>query len=373
MFDYLIVVTRWRKFIAVTVVGTAIIAAGVSLLMANRYEATARLLPPKDQNALNPFGAASSVLKGIGGGKLGGLGQNTGAYNYLAILSSRSALEAVVQKFDLINVYDAPQHSMDRAVKELEGNVSCELEKDDYVSVTVIDKDQQRAADMANFFVELLNTISNRLATQEARSNREFIEKRLGEVRTDLATAEDSLSHYQVASGMIITPEESATASGISSLYAMKVRKEIEYAIMQRTMGGDNPELHQTEIELRELQRKTAAIPGAGIQSLRLYRNLLIQQKIMEFLVPLYEQAKIDEHKDVPVILVLDKASPPEKKSQPKRTFIVLLATCAALAFSLVLVFLRERVAESLKDEEQAAKLAWIRQNLYFRRRKKSE
>ncbi len=36
----------------------------------------------------------------------------------------------------------------------------------------------------------------------------------------------------------------------------------------------------------------------------------------------MYEQAKVEEQKDVPVILVLDKAVPPKRKAKPKRLII---------------------------------------------------
>ena len=80
----------------------------------------------------------------------------------------------------------------------------------------------------------------------------------------------------------------------------MKAKKEIEVGILRRTVSADDVRLKQAELELRELERKLSTFPGVGIESLRLYRDLAIQQKIIEFLVPLYEQAKVDEQKDVP-------------------------------------------------------------------------
>ena len=124
----------------------------------------------------------------------------------------------------------------------------------------------------------------------------------------------------------------------------MKARKDLELAIAKRTATGDNPALKQLEVEVGEINKKIGGIPGIGVESLRLYRNVAIQQKIIEFLVPLYEQAKINEHKDIPVLLVLDRAVPAEKKSKPQRMLIVFLACVLTLALSVLLALLMQGV-----------------------------
>jgi uncharacterized protein involved in exopolysaccharide biosynthesis len=187
--------------------------------------------------------------------------------------------------------------------------------------------------------------------TQEARSNREFIEKRVEEVKASLRVAEDSLKAYQEKRGLIIIPEEtSSSISVIAELYATKERKATELAVLERTVGRDNPLYQQAAIELSELNKKVATIPQTTLSSIRLYRNAAIQQKIYEYLLPLYEQAKIDEQRDVPVVLVLDKGVPPERKDRPKRLFILLTALVLGLMVSSFFVFLSESIRTRHKE-----------------------
>ncbi|MBI2428791.1 MAG: hypothetical protein HYV29_08360 [Ignavibacteriales bacterium] len=134
----------------------------------------------------------------------------------------------------------------------------------------------------------------------------------------------------------IITPEQSSGIDAVATLYSMKVKKEVEVAIMERSVTADNNTLIQSRLELAELNKKVATMPLTGIESIRLYREVAIQQKIVEFLIPLYEQAKIDEQKDIPVLLILDKAVPAEKKTKPQRSLIVFLSSFLTL---LILVF----------------------------------
>jgi uncharacterized protein involved in exopolysaccharide biosynthesis len=350
--DYLFVLYKWRRFIIINVGIVVVLAVTISLLLPKWYRATASILPPKEPDMLGSFGAATSVLKGLSGARgLKGLGQTQGAYNYFAILKSRTAMEAVVRKFDLISVYDIPDTSMEKAIKALAGNTSFETQDEDNITIEVLDKDPQRAADMANYFVDLLNQISMQLGTQEARNNREFIEKRLEACREDLRNAETALQKYQEKSGIIVAVDPSTPGvSAIAELYGMKAKKEVELEILKRTVSRDNTIVRQAELELRELDKKLATFPGVGIESLRLYRNLAIQQKILEYLIPLYEQARVDEQKDVPVLLVLDKAVPPERKVKPQRVLIVFLSSSLSLLFFVLLAFLLQGFARRDND-----------------------
>jgi uncharacterized protein involved in exopolysaccharide biosynthesis len=56
----------------------------------------------------------------------------------------------------------------------------------------------------------------------------------------------------------------------------------------------------------------------------------------MEFLLPQFEQAKIQEAKDTPTVQVLDPAVLPIKRSKPKRAFFVLLVAFIVTGFGVV-------------------------------------
>lgn len=345
VFAYFDVLLKWKRFLIVNLSLTILLSGIVVFLLPQYYKSTASILPPKGQGMSNPLSGASTLLKSISGvEKLSDmLSHSPGVYNYLAILKSRSSMEAVVKKFDLVRVYDVKHASMEEAIKELESNVSFDVQPEENITIEVLDKDPQRAANIANYFVDMLNEISIKLGTQEARQNREFIEKRVTKVYEDLRTAEDQLMHYQEKSGMLIVPDENSSGiSAIAELYALKAKKELEKDILERTTSADNPALMQLRIELQEVEKKVKDIPEIGVESLRLYRQVAIQQKILEYVLPLYEQAKVDEQKDIPVILVLDKAIPAERHDRPKRMIIVLSVAILALLLQSFMIFLME-------------------------------
>jgi len=350
--DVLAMFAKWRKFIFVNILVVSIGAIGISLILPKWYKASTSILPPKEQGGISSLGMAGALLKGAGSsfGKIGSLSNNSGAYNYLAILKSRSLAEAVIRKFNLFDAYGIPDNSTELALKEFGSNVSFEVQSEDFILIEASDKDPERAADIANYIVEMLNVVSIRLGTQEAHSNREFIEQRVNKIYLDLHKAEDALRAFQEKSQMPLGTDASTSAiSSIAELYAMKAKKEIEIAILERTVSKDNPVLVQYKIEQNEIEKKVAGVPEAGISTLRLYREVMIQQKILEFVLPLLEQARVDEQKNIPVTLVLDRATVPEKKDRPKRSLIVGASALSALLLSILYIV----VAEKLKHLKQ--------------------
>ncbi len=354
---FLTIIQHWWRFLVVVPVLAAILSVVIVLIMPKWYRASASILPPKDQGMLNPLGAASSLLKGLGG-SLSKVGAASGPYNYLAILQSRSVMDSIVRRFDLTRVYDESDGSVELAIRELRNNSFFEVQNEDYISIEVLDKDPQRAADMANAFIDILNVVSIQLGTREARNNRVFIEQRLGTISDDLRRAEDALRRYQERSPIVVPPDQGgASFSGIAELYAMKAKKEIEVGILERTVTPDHSQLLQSRLELSEIDKKVEAIPEVGIETLRLMRDVVIQQKILEYVLPLYEQAKVDEQKNVPVLLVLDRAVAPEKKYRPQRLLIVGIITSLAAILGLLAAVWGDRwlhsphIQDSWKDQ----------------------
>ncbi|MBI5215675.1 MAG: hypothetical protein HY960_07965 [Ignavibacteriae bacterium] len=342
--DYFLLLLKWKKLILWNFVIITGFSIGISFLLPRWYKSVASIMPPKEQGVLNGMGIASSVLKSIPGlQRLGGSSQNSNLYNYIAILRSRSSMEQVVKKFDLVHVYEISDGSLEKAVKELRDNTMFEIQDEGYISLEVFDQDAKRAADITNYFITVLNSMSIQMTTQEAKSSREFIERRLEKNKTELFNAEESLRTYQERTGTLFVPEQTSNSVAVvAELYGMKVQKEIAVGILEQTFSKDNLHLQQAKTELHELNKRLAGIPQIGFESIRLYRDAVIQQKIYEYLVPIFEQAKIDEQKNVPVLIVLDEAIPAEKPIKPSKRIVVLIGVVISLLLPFLIILFRE-------------------------------
>jgi uncharacterized protein involved in exopolysaccharide biosynthesis len=91
-------------------------------------------------------------------------------------------------------------------------------------------------------------------------------------------------------------------------------------------------------------------IPTIGLEYARLFRSVKIQEMLLEFIYPQYEQAKIQEEKDTPTVQILDPAVPPELKTKPKRMVMVAVSMivafmiyCALVIYKMQLNLLRDK------------------------------
>jgi uncharacterized protein involved in exopolysaccharide biosynthesis len=380
--DFLIILIKYKRIIIINILLVTVAAVIISLLMENRYKSVASFISPKKKGGL--FGDVtgfSSTIKDLSrtlGGKLGTVTDE--AYNYLVILQSRTASEKVIEKFNLRQVYDIDKDKpFENVLSELENNVSFNIEDEGNILISVIDKSPVRAANIANFYIDILNEISTQLSVTEARSNRKFIEKRFNQVKADIANIEDSLEKFSKKYNVLEMKEQMKAAITVAAeLQAQVEVAKIETELLNNNLGENNPLVLQSELKVEELNKRLMSmklggdknlksslnlfipfekVPETGIKYLRLMRDFEIQNKLLEFLYPIYEQAKIEEQKNIPVVLVVDKAVPPQKKDSPKRTIIVFLAVLLSFFFSIGYVLIKESYSNLQDDEKRYKKI----------------
>lgn len=344
---------QWRRFIFWCVVASFVCSVLVAFLIRPKFRSTASVLPAEKTDLFGSMEGISSLVKTFSPSKgLAALAGNSELDRYMAILKSNRVLADVITKFDLVHVYDITSYPIEQTTKELLSNVDFTAEAEGDLTIDVYDTDPKRAADMANFFVEELNRTNSELQVLNARANRVFIDNRYQKNLSDLAAAEDSLKRFQKRFGVIAMPEQTeASIKAGAELAAQLAMKEVELGVQERTQSPEHPSVVATRTEVEELRKKIAqmnsrgegpagemkfivpfaSIPDLGAEYLRRYREVETQYKILQFLTPLVEQAKVEEQRQTPSVLVLDRAFPAERKSKPKRLWIVLSGTLIGL------------------------------------------
>lgn len=301
----------------------------------------------------------SSNLPDIGGLDDIGLGASRSAKElaaYEEILNSRRCLEELINKFHLMERDDYDY--MEEAVAYFRAN-KLEIKQErlaGVMSVGVYDKDPVLAKDMVDFLISQLDKINIELNVQNAKSNREFIENRYIQAREDLRRSEDTLKSFQFIYGIAPDLQTKAAAQSAFTLEAEVKAEEVKLDVLKKILSSDQIEVKTQEAKIQSLKEKEAEIqnstdlndflrlgnsPQVVMSFLRLQREVEIQSKIVSFLLPLYEQAKIEEKRETPTIMVLDKPYIAERKSKPRRLTMVIIWTFAAFALGNSLFIIR--------------------------------
>ena len=379
LLELLRVIVR-RKMLIVKVCSVAIVlSVCYSLTLKNTYTATATCYPPQRETSLGSFASILGQSNAIQA--LGGLGGSSDIY--LAIIKSRTVVDAVVTRLDLQKSGDKTI-SFDAARKAASGAVKFETAKDGILTVTAKSSDPKKAALLANTFVDEMIRRSIALYLPKAGSERHFLEARMDKVRVELKDAESNLRAFQEKYKTIKADAQASVAiEGIARLKAEIVSKEVQLAILRNSMTDESSEVKALQAGLSRLKSQLGAmtgsggndsiipatgnLPGIGMEYIRRLREVKVQEAIFEQLSKQYELAKINEAKDSSSVQIIDEAVPPTKKSGPKRSMIVIIATFTAFIISLGIIFIQGCLSKL--SPEDAETIREIKQSLRFRKR----
>ena len=202
-------------------------------------------------------------------------------------------------------------------------------------------------------FVELLktDTIANALIAEfklqeryEAKNNED----------TQKALANNTTIAPIKKAGMIsveVSDKDPAFAAQLANAYIVQLKKLMEaFAV---TESQQRKEYYEGE-----LIRAKKELKGTSD-----YREMKVRESVLAVLLSQYEMAVLDSAKET-IIQVADKATPPERRSKPKRTLMVIIAAMAGGFLSLLFVLVRRAYRNAQANPEEAGqwqqlKRAW--------------
>jgi len=353
--DLLIVLAARKKVILASGAIFAFIALVVSFLLPSRYTATVTILTPQQNTSMSS--AMSSQLGTLGGMAALSLGLKNPNDMFVGMFRSRSVEDAMIQKFDLMKQYRVHTMVDARKVFERKSDVDGDA-KDKLIHISYKDKDPNRAAEIANSYVEQFRSLSGRLAITEASQRRLFFEQQLELAKNNLANAEEAMKRIEQTTGLIqMDSQARALVDAAASLRAQITAREVQIEGMRTYQTSENSQMVQAQQELQSLRAQLARlggsedsnssnflvpkgkVPEASIDYVRGLREVKYNETIFDILSKQYEIAKLDEAKQGAVIQVVDPAVAPDKRSFPKRGIIVMGATVVGLLLGICFAF----------------------------------
>ena len=348
---------------------TTLVAVVVSLLMTPIFTAKTVVMPPQQQQS-----GAAAALASLGGlAGLAGLGGGGGLKSpdemYVAFLGSEGMQNRIIAELKLQERYEAKTLTDARAA--LKGQVRFASEKKSgLLSIEADDKDPAFAAELANRHVVELRAMLGRLAVTEAQQRRQFYEQQIQQTQDKLALAEVAFRAAKEKSGMQVTSVLAETGVRASAeLRGQIASREVQLQAMSRFATAQNPETQRIASELAALrsqlnkteqgsgESKAAASP-LHQEAVKSFRDVKVQEAMLEVLIRQYELARVDEAKEGPLIQQVDVAMPPERKSKPKRAVIVLVAAFAGLFLGVLVAFVRRALKKAQSDPASAGQ--WL-------------
>ena len=241
----------------------------------------------------------------------------------------------------------------DKQVKILESKIELEIMPSASILLKVYDSDPARASRLAKWYVEFLNEKANYALNVKGRALREFLERRLNQVKAEIKALQDSIEALEMRSHILSVAPEEILGPSISEFLSTLASKEAEYALLRSSYSEDVPEVsrvkREVEILRRELENKFKEIPPAIRKAVSYRMELELKSKVYATLYSEYEKARLMELKNNPMLQPVSPPSGPIKRIWPKRV-IPTITMVVGLTFALLFLLAVFSALDRLRD-----------------------
>ena len=351
-----------------------VLAGGLSFLLPKEYEAIVQILPPQEKKQSFGFSSMLASLP-IPALRLGERG--TPSDISLATIKSTTTRRRMVEKFGLMQRYEA--RTLTDAIEVLSDNTTADMTEEGMLRVSVLDKDPQMAADMANYYIVLLDSTNKRFSHKTASDRLDFIRGLLQEEDKKLEDKMKRLEEFQSEHNAISIADQSRAAIlTATSMQTAVMELGIERQLLiQSGLGPNHDKVKQLERKiglrlgtlafLRDGPNPTdngllpnkalrlplgenlflplKQIPSVVQEYTNLEKDVLVQTSLLLVLLQQEAQALIEAKDATSTVQILDPATPPEIKAKPQRVLIVflagLLSLIASVSYVLGAVYMR--------------------------------
>jgi len=315
---------RHRRLLIRLPLALAVVVGIIALVLPRNYTSQASFMPQSsDVDASQLSGLAASLGFSFPGGQAG-----ESPEFYVALLSSRDIRDGVIEHSyvlpgrdgeeprtgTLIDFYNVKGDTRDaqllQARKRLEKDLRARVRTEaGLVELSATARQPEVAQQIGQRVIGLMNDFNLRTRQSQARDEREFVEKRLEQARTELLSSEDSM-----------------------------------VAFLQKNRRG-----YETSPELQ-------------FEHGRLERRVTVRQQVYGTLTEGYERARIDEVRNTPVITVVDAPHVPPRADSRGVVLKVLLALLSGLVIALAVAAVRDYMTSArVQAPDDYAQLARLR------------
>lgn len=308
----------WSKRKALIIVTLIAFAASiaVSLFMTPYYMSRAVVFPTKSNSVDFNSNSRNSVVE---------FGDEADAERLLQVLISSEIRDSLTRKFDLYNHYEIDSteaYSKYEFQKAYEGNIKFDRTRYNSINIDVYDTDPEKAAEMANDIVRLVDTVMNKMIRQRAIGPMWAVQSEVKLIRTEMGDYSDRLKSLS-DSGVVSKDERgNMYADYLEALKAGRndLAKEIKSKIDATQAYASDYDIYSSLSEFTSLR----------------YSNIL----------DVNDQAIQYADTDIQQTIRHSMAEVPDKKAKPKRAIIVVFTTLSVLIFAIFVLLAIEKIKE---------------------------
>lgn len=321
---------KWRQPLIII----TIIAIIISIIFSSPF-----FITPKYKSTVILFPTSSnSISQVLLGKKINNekdileFGEDEQTERMLQILNSNKIKDRIIEKYNLGNHYGINKNKKYFKTKinnEYESNISFRRTEYMAVKISVLDKDPQMAADIANDISILLDSTVNDIKRDRSYKGFIIVENEYIRLKSQIKEVEDSLKTLR----KLGVHDYESQAEMINQQLAIEIAK------------GNKQSINRLEEKLDIL-----ANYGGAYVTLRDALEYDIEQ--LSIVKTRYEDARIDAQQVLPQKFIVNHAFKAEKKSYPIRWLFTVFLTFSVLFLSILVIIIIENY-EKIKNKKK--------------------
>lgn len=332
------------------------------LVVTPTYTAKTIIVPNNSQQ--NSVSSAMSMISSVA--NISGIVKTQEDY-YISLLQSDNLQNEVILKLGLQQIFRTDKLVDARQRLKAIYRVTSD-KKGGFIIIEADNNNPEFSAKLANAFVEELRNLLGKIALASAKQRLQFYEKAISKTQSDLAEAKAKFQGSNEKSAVL------SSSSLTENIYSQINNKELQISAMSHFSTAQNPDVRRLEAELAALRdqlfkssennnetfKESASSQQTAINA---YREIKSLELILGALTSQYRASLTEAFSSDPFVQQIEVATPPERRSKPQRTSIVLFYSLLGLILGFVIVILKIQIEKNIKNESFVSKITKLRKS----------
>lgn len=320
-FNLVLFIWKWKRPILIICLITAVLSFSASMFIRPKYKSTAVVHAPRTNSIAKILLNEQNYNERL---DIKAYAVDSETEHMMQVLKSRSIQDSIIQKFSLYehyNIVPDSKYARDKMYNAIENNIAIDRTRYGAITISVTDWEAQKAADMANEIVRLLDVIKNQVEHERSVAAYSILEKHFDEVTQEVNAINDSI-RFIMEQGVMDVPYQSE-----------RLTQQLAIAVAQ----GNNAAKQRLEVELAKFAKWGAKLTAYKefLETFDKY-HALCKQKLMD--------AKVDMESNMPTKFIIENAIAADKKIYPKKLVIMITATVAVFFLSIFTLLVYENI-----------------------------
>jgi capsule polysaccharide export protein KpsE/RkpR len=313
-------------------------------MLKKEYSATVTFLPPAGESGVSALSLMnlSTAALSLGGG--------ASAEQVEVVFQSNATKRKIIDEFNLVKYFELEKskNQFGLAAKRLKKYVILDADekgglgmtKTVSYSITCYYPSPDTAKMMADFTFAIVDSVIREISIDKAQRNRVFVERQIAFQNEKMDSLQTIFQVFQNTHKAYDVPEQAKLSlQAYADLKAAALMNELKIASIKNEFTGQthemtelkkNQRVYDAKLKEYEAGESPNVIPSLDRSSklfpeyAKMLRDIEVQNQLILLLTKEFEQARLQEARDVSPLIIVDPPFVPEYKARPKRMTILM-------------------------------------------------